>query len=83
MSRFLFFDGDHRENIIHSEEGVDSTYVGRQTETGILTSNASGNWALGGYWGPLGEETRSWLDVLATGTQGPHTTAPAALDTLN
>ena len=74
----LFIDGDHRENIIHSEEGVDSTYVGRQTETGFLTSNASGNWALGNYWGPLGEETRSWLDFLSTSKQGPHTSAREA-----
>ena len=74
----LFFDGDHRENIIQSEEGIDSTYVGDQTETGFLTSNASGNWALGGYWGPLGEETRSWLDFLSTGKPGPHTTAREA-----
>jgi predicted dehydrogenase len=74
----LFFDGDHRENIIQSEEGVLSTYVGRQTETGFLTSNASGNYALDGYWGPLGEESRSWLDFLSTGKPGPHTTAREA-----
>lgn len=71
----LFFDGDHRENIVHSEEGVASTYVGRVTETGFLTSNASGNWALGGYWGPLGEEIRVWLDFVSTGRPGPNTTA--------
>jgi predicted dehydrogenase len=74
----LFFDGDHRENIIQSEEGVFSAYVGRQTDTGFLTSNASGNFALGSYWGPLGEEARSWLDYLATGRPGPHTTAREA-----
>jgi myo-inositol 2-dehydrogenase/D-chiro-inositol 1-dehydrogenase len=74
----LFFDGDHRENIIHSEEGVESTYVGRKTEMGFLTSNASGNFALGSYWGPLGEEARSWLDYLATGRPGPNTTAREA-----
>jgi len=47
-------------------------------ETGFLTSNASGNWALGNYWGPLGEETRSWLDYLSTGKPSPHTTAQEA-----
>jgi predicted dehydrogenase len=71
----IFFDGDHRENIIHSEEGVASTYVGRVTEMGFLTSNASGNWALGNYWGPLGEEIRVWLDFVATGRPGPNTMA--------
>lgn len=71
----LFFDEDHRENIVHSEEAVTNAYVGHQMETGLLTSNASGNWALGSFWGPLGEETRSWLDYLSTGKPSPNTTA--------
>jgi len=71
----LFYDEDHRENIIQSEDGVTNAYVGHKTETGFLTSNASGNWALGSFWGPLGEETRSWLDYLSTGKSSPHTTA--------
>jgi predicted dehydrogenase len=74
----LFFDEDHKENIIQSEEGVSHAYVGHQMETGFLTSNASGNWALGNFWGPLGEETRSWLDHLSTGKASPHTTAEEA-----
>jgi len=74
----LFFDEDHKENVIQSEEGVSHAYVGHQMETGFLTSNASGNWALGNYWGPLGEETRSWLDHLSTGKASPHTTAEEA-----
>ena len=78
----LFFDQDHLENIIHSEEGVAHAYVGHKMETGLLTSNASGNWALGSYWGPLGDETRSWLDHLATGRPCPHTTAREARTTL-
>ena len=78
----LFFDEDHKENIIQSEEGVSHAYVGHKMETGFLTSNASGNWALGNYWGPLGEETRSWLDFLSTGKPSPHTTAREARTTL-
>jgi predicted dehydrogenase len=74
----LLFDEDHKENIIQSEDGVSHAYVGHQMETGFLTSNASGNWALGNYWGPLGEETRSWLDYLSTGKASPHTTAEEA-----
>jgi predicted dehydrogenase len=74
----LFYDEDHRENIIQSEDGVANAYVGHKMETGFLTSNASGNWALGNYWGPLGEETRSWLDFLSTGKASPHTTAQEA-----
>lgn len=78
----LFFDGDHRENIVHSEEGIRGAYTGRENETGFLTSNASGNWALGHYWGPIGDETRSWLDFVSTGKPGPHTTAREARTTL-
>jgi predicted dehydrogenase len=78
----LFFDEDHKENIIHSEDGVANAYVGHKMETGFLTSNASGNWALGNFWGPLGEETRSWLDHIATGAPCPHTTAREARTTL-
>jgi len=74
----LFFDGDHRETIAHSEEGIFSAYVERQSETGFLTSNASGNWALGNYWGPLGEEIRVWLDFVATGKDAPNTGAREA-----
>ncbi|GAB4065266.1 Gfo/Idh/MocA family oxidoreductase [Ancylobacter sonchi] len=77
-----FFDQDHQENIIHSEEGVTHGYVGHKMEHGLMTSNASGNKALGGFWGPLGEETRSWLDHLATGSPCPHSTAEQARTTL-
>jgi len=78
----IFFDEDHKENIIQSEEGVSHAYVGHKMETGFLTSNASGNWALGNFWGPLGEETRSWLDHISTGAPSPHTTAQEARTTL-
>lgn len=78
----LLFDHDHRENILHSEEGVTHAYVGHKMEAALLTSNASGNRALGAYWGPLGEETRSWLDHLSTGQPSPHATAREARATL-
>jgi predicted dehydrogenase len=78
----LLIDHDHLQNIIHSEQGVTHAYVGHKTEHGLLTSNASGNRALGSYWGPLADETRSWLDHLATGSPCPHATAEEARATL-
>jgi predicted dehydrogenase len=71
----LFFDDDRKEHIGFSEDGMHHAYVGQDTEMAFLTSNASGNWALGKYWGPFGEETRSWLDFLSTGIDCPNTTA--------
>ncbi len=79
----LFLDEDHKENILYTEEGFPHAYIpGHNQEMVFLTSNASGNMALGDYWGPVGEETRSWLDHLATGRPCPHTTAEAARQTL-
>ncbi len=70
----MILDEDHKENFLFTEEGFPHAYVpGHGLESVFLTSNASGNWALGGYWGPLGEETRSWLDHLATGSPSAHT----------
>jgi predicted dehydrogenase len=79
----VLLDEDHKENILYTEEGYPHAYVpDHGLEMVFLTSNASGNRALGDYWGPLGEETRSWLDHLATGKPCPHTTAEQARQTL-
>ncbi|MBI3126473.1 MAG: Gfo/Idh/MocA family oxidoreductase [Candidatus Tectomicrobia bacterium] len=79
----VLLDEDHKENILYTEEGFPHAYVpGIGLEMVFLTSNASGNAALGGYWGPLGDETRAWLDHLATGKPAPHTTAEQARQTL-
>jgi predicted dehydrogenase len=47
-----------------------------------MQSNSSGDWAMGDYWGPIANETRSWLDHLATGAPIVHTTAGEARQTL-
>jgi predicted dehydrogenase len=79
----VILDEDHKENILYSETGYQHAYVpDHNLEMVFLTSNASGNLALGDYWGPLGDETRVWLDHLATGKPCPHTRAEAARQTL-
>ncbi|NND49944.1 MAG: Gfo/Idh/MocA family oxidoreductase [Rhizobiales bacterium] len=70
----LLFDDDHKQAIGYSEDGMSHAYVGHSMEMSFLTSNASGNWALGKYWGPLGDETRAWLDYLSTGVPCPNAT---------
>ena len=78
----LLLDEDHKENVLYTEEGFPHAYVGHELEMVFLTSNASGNVALGDYWGPLADETRTWLDHLATGRPCAHATAEQARQTL-
>lgn len=79
----VFLDEDHKENVLYSEVGYQHAYVpGHNLEMVFLTSNASGNMALGDYWGPLADETRAWLDHLATDKPCPHTRADVARQTL-
>jgi predicted dehydrogenase len=44
----------------------------------FLGSNTAGDWAMGDFWGPLGNETRAWLDHLSTGAPTLHTTPEQA-----
>ena len=49
----------------------------------LIASSYLGWWlfdaiALGDYWGPLGTETRSWLDHLVTGAPTAHATPAEA-----
>ena len=41
-------------------------------------SITAGDWAPGDFWGPLGNETRAWLDHLVTGAPTAHTTSEQA-----
>jgi len=47
-------------------------------EMAFLGSNTAGDWAVGDFWGPLGNETRALLDHLATGAPTVHTTPEQA-----
>lgn len=64
----IIIDDDHREHILYSEKGIGHAYVpGHKIHFAFSGSNPSGDWALDEYWGPLGNETRQWLDHLVTG----------------
>jgi len=77
----MIIDDDHMEHLIFSERGIPHPYVpGHSINLAFLGSNTAGDWAMGDFWGPLGNETRSWLDFLSTGRGGDvHATPEQAM----
>lgn len=75
----MMIDDDHREHILYSEKGSPHAYVpGHKVHLAFTGSNPSGDWSLGEYWGPLGNETRQWFDHLVTGNPTHHATPEEA-----
>jgi predicted dehydrogenase len=64
----MILDDDHTDQIMYSETGVPHVYLPDHTVNMVfLQSGTPGDWALGEFWGPIANETRAWLDHLATG----------------
>jgi predicted dehydrogenase len=75
----MIVDDDHLDHLIYSERGIPHAYVpDHKVNMAFLGSNTAGDWALGEFWGPLGNETRAWLDHLVTGNPTAHTTPEQA-----
>jgi predicted dehydrogenase len=75
----MIVDDDHLDHLIFSEKGIPHAYVpDHAVNMAFLGSNTAGDWAVGDFWGPLGNETRAWLDHLATGAATVHATAEEA-----
>ena len=71
----MIIDDDHRDHLLFSEKGIPHAYVpDHHVNMAFLGSNTAGDWAVGDFWGPLGNETRAWLDHLVTGSPTVHTT---------
>ena len=71
----MIIDDDHLDHLLFSEKGIPHAYVpDHQVNMAFLGSNTAGDWAVGDFWGPLGNETRAWLDHLVTGSPTVHTT---------
>jgi hypothetical protein len=71
----MIIDPDHMDHLLFSEQGIPHAYVpDHAVNMAFLGSNTAGDWAVGDFWGPLGNETRAWLDHLATGAPTVHTT---------
>ena len=59
----MIIDDDHMDHLLFSERGIPHAYVpDHSVKMAFLGSNTAGDWACGDFWGPLGNETRSWLD---------------------
>ncbi|MBI2295361.1 MAG: Gfo/Idh/MocA family oxidoreductase [Betaproteobacteria bacterium] len=75
----MLIDDDHMDHVLYTEKGIPHPYVpGHKVEMAFLGSNTAGDWAVGDFWGPLGNETRAWLDHLVTGNPTAHTTPEQA-----
>src|SRR5690348_1853501 len=75
----MIIDDDHMDHLLFSEKGIPHAYVpDHAVDMAFLGSNTAGDWAVGNFWGPLGNETRAWLDYLATGESTIHTTPEQA-----
>jgi predicted dehydrogenase len=72
----ILLDMDNKDSVLFTDRGVPHAYVpDHAAKMLFMQSNSSGDWAVGDYWGPVANETRSWLDHLVTGRPCPHTTA--------
>jgi predicted dehydrogenase len=75
----MIIDDDHMDHLLYSEKGIPHAYVpDHHVNMAFLGSNTAGDWAVGDFWGPLGNETRAWLDHLVTGSPAVHTTPAQA-----
>lgn len=72
----ILLDMDNKDSVLFTDDGVPHAYVpDHKVDMLFMQSNSSGDWALGEFWGPIANETRSWLDHLAIGGSSAHTTA--------
>ncbi len=72
----ILLDMDNKDSLLFTDNGVPHAYVpDHQVNMLFMQTNSSGDWALGEFWGPIANETRSWLDHLAIGAPSAHTTA--------
>jgi predicted dehydrogenase len=76
----MIIDDDHMEHLLFSDRGIPHPYVpGHEVNMAFLGSNTAGDWAVGDFWGPMANETRAWLDFLATGRPSVHATPEQAM----
>ncbi len=64
----IILDDDHTDQLMYTNKGVPHVYLpDHNVNMVFLQSGTPGDWALGEFWGPIANETRAWLDHLATG----------------
>jgi predicted dehydrogenase len=79
----ILIDHDMKDQILFTDNGIPHSYVpDHGVNMAFMSSSSTGDWALGDFWGPLADETRSWLDHLVTGRPCALATAEEARRTL-
>ena len=79
----ILLDADNKDSVLYSDKGIPHAYVpDHDPKMLFMQTNSSGDWALDDFWGPIANETRSWLDHLVKGLSCPHTTIEEGLKTL-
>jgi predicted dehydrogenase len=75
----MIIDDDHRDHLLYTEQGFPAGYLpNHKVNMAFLGANSGGDWAMGDFYGSIANETRAWLDGLATGNPTVHTTAEQA-----
>ena len=79
----MILDDDHTDQLMYTDRGMPHVYLPDHAVNMVfLQSGTPGDWALGEFWGPIANETRAWLDHLATGRPCVLATPQDARDTL-
>ncbi|MBI4247388.1 MAG: Gfo/Idh/MocA family oxidoreductase [Candidatus Rokubacteria bacterium] len=79
----LTIDDTHRDLVLATTKAQPAGYTPEVTRhVDFLGSYPPGDVALGELWGPMREETNSWLSRVALGHSTPHATAAEAHDRL-
>ena len=71
----LTIDDTHRDLVLASDTPHTTQRPTERKSVSFLTSYPPGDIALGQLWGPMREETNSWLARIYMGIDTPHTTA--------
>lgn len=75
----LLIDDDHRDQMLFSERGYRNSYATNQElNFAFLGSRTTGEWVGDTMFGRLANETRAWIDSVATGSDCHLTTAQEA-----
>jgi myo-inositol 2-dehydrogenase/D-chiro-inositol 1-dehydrogenase len=78
----LHIGEEHTDQVMYSGSGTPNAYVDQVNNLTFLGSRTSGEWVGDTMFGRVGDETRAWLDHLATGRECHLTTAEEARTTL-
>ncbi|MFC1492225.1 Gfo/Idh/MocA family protein [Nitrospinota bacterium] len=71
----LTIDDTHRDIVLATERTHSTHRAKEEKNVSFLESYPPGDISMGGFWGPMREETTAWLTRLYMGIETPHATA--------